>query len=322
MFRRLINTTAKAFFPARNMSTSPSGPLLKPCKLALIQLKTGSDKSANLTRACEKVALAAKAGADIVVLPECFNSPYGTEHFPKYAEPLPSLEKPTPPDESEAPSYHRLSALSKEHNIHLVAGSIPELEPSTKKLYNTSLIFSPAGTLLGKHRKVHLFDIDIPGKIRFKESEVLTGGSEPTLVDTPFGKFGVGICYDVRFPELAMIAARRGAFAMIYPGAFNMTTGPLHWELLARARAVDNQVWVAMCSPARDLEGTGYVAFGESMVVDPNGLVVKKAGAEEDMVVVDLAPEKVVEVRSGIPVTTQRRFDVYPDVSGVAGSSA
>jgi omega-amidase len=235
---------------------------------------------------------------------------------------LPSLEKPTPPDASEAPSYHRLAALSKEHNIHLVAGSIPELEQSTKKLYNTSLIFSPTGALLGKHRKIHLFDIDIPGKIRFKESEVLTGGSEPTLVDTPFGKFGVGICYDVRFPELAMIAARRGAFAMIYPGAFNMTTGPLHWELLARARANDNQIWTAMCSPARDLEGTGYVAFGESMVVDPNGMVLKKAGAEEELVIVDLAPERVVEVRSGIPVTTQRRFDVYPDVSSVKGSSA
>jgi len=217
--------------------------------------------------------------------------------------------------QTESPSYNHLSALSKEHSIHLIAGSIPEFEPSTKKLYNTSLIFSPTGTLLGKHRKVHLFDIDIPGKITFLESQVLTAGDTPTLVDTPYGKVGVGICYDVRFPELAMVAARKGAFAMVYPGTFNMTTGPLHWELLARARAVDNQVWVGMCSSARDLDGTGYVAWGESMVVDPNGMVMGKAGPEEETIMVELMPERIAEVRRGIPVGTQRRFDVYTDVS-------
>ncbi|KAI5859025.1 carbon-nitrogen hydrolase [Tricharina praecox] len=304
------------------MSTAPPNPLLKPVKLALIQLKTGSDKTANLTRASEKVAQAAKAGANIVVLPECFNSPYGCEHFPKYAEALPSLETAASASaRSESQSYNHLSALSKEHSIHLIAGSIPELEPATEKLYNTSLIFSPTGALLAKHRKVHLFDIDIPGKITFRESEVLTAGDALTLVETPYGKVGVGICYDVRFPEMAMIAARRGAFAMVYPGAFNMTTGPLHWELLARARAVDNQVWVAMCSPARELEGTGYVAWGESMVVDPNGLVMEKAGPGEETVMVELMPERIAEVRSGIPVGTQRRFDVYTDVSGMANKA-
>jgi omega-amidase len=252
------------------------------------------------------VAQVAKAGANIVVLPECFNSPYGCEHFPKYAEPLPSPDS-TATTETESQSYNHLSALSKEHSIHLIAGSIPEYEPSTEKLYNTSLIFSPTGALLGKHRKVHLFDIDIPGKIRFHESEVLTAGDTLTLVDTPYGKIGVAICYDVRFPELAMIAARKGAFAVVYPGA--------------RARAVDNQVWVAMCSPARELEGTGYVAWGESMVVDPNGLVMEKAGSEEETVMVELTPERVAEVKRGIPVSTQRRFDVYTDVSEVANKT-
>jgi omega-amidase len=165
---------------------------------------------------------------------------------------------------------------------------------------------------------VHLFDIDIPGKIKFRESDVLTGGDTTTLVSTPFGKIGVGICYDVRFPELAMIAARRGAALMIYPGAFNMTTGPLHWELLARARAVDNQIYVAMCSPARYPEGGGYVAFGESLVVDPNGEVVGRAGAGEEMVVVDVRRERVEGTRKGIPVGAQRRWDVYADVARAA----
>ncbi|KAJ3383135.1 hypothetical protein HDU80_001325, partial [Chytriomyces hyalinus] len=161
---------------------------------------------------------------------------------------------------------------------------------------------------------VHLFDIDIPGKQTFKESSVLSAGSEITTFDSPIGKIGVGICYDIRFPEMAMIAARKGCIAMIYPGAFNMTTGPLHWELLQRARAIDNQMYVAACSPARD-ETAGYVAWGHSSVVDPMGQVVAKLGEKEDIVYADLDVAFVETSRANIPVSVQRRFDVYPDVS-------
>lgn len=244
---------------------------------------------------------------------ECFNSPYGTEHFPHYAEPIPGITGKHSADAT--PSYNALSALASTHQIYLVGGSIPELDPRTKKLYNTSMTFSPSGTLIATHRKVHLFDISIPGKIHFIESDVLSPGNEPTLVDMPeFGLLGIGICYDIRFPELAMLAARRGAFAMVYPGAFNMTTGPLHWELLARARAVDNQVYVALCSPARSAEA-GYTAWGHSLVVDPNAEVVAATDEAEGIVEWVLKPERISEVRKGIPVTVQRRFDVYADVS-------
>jgi len=135
---------------------------------------------------------------------------------------------------------------------------------------------------------VHLFDIDVPGKIRFQESEVLTGGESLTDFDSEYGKIGVAICYDVRFPEMAMVAARRGSVAMIYPGAFNLTTGPLHWELLARARAVDNQIYVAMCSPARDMNAS-YNAWGHSTIVDPNGEIIAKAGEGEEIIYADLS---------------------------------
>lgn len=149
------------------------------------------------------------------------------------------------------------------------------------------------------HRKVHLFDIDVPGKIRFQESEVLTGGQTLTDFETEYGKFGLAICYDVRFPEMAMIAARKGAVAMIYPGAFNLmynhccltltgSTGALHWDLLARARAVDNQIYVAMCSPARDLNST-YHAWGHSIIVDPNGEIIARAGEGEEIIYADLS---------------------------------
>ena len=294
-------------------------PLLKQSlKLALIQLATGADKAANLSRARSKIHEASQAGAKLIVLPECFNSPYGTQFFPKYAEdltPSPASSSSSEPSESQSPSYHMLRSAAISTKSYLLGGSIPEFAPSTKKYHNTSLLFSPTGTLLATHRKVHLFDIDIPGKISFHESEVLSPGNHITLVDLPeYGKIGIAICYDVRFPELATICARKGAFLMLYPGAFNLTTGPLHWELQGRARAVDNQIYVGLCSPARDMEAS-YHAWGHSMVVDPNAEKVGEAGEGEEIVYAELTNERVEEVRKGIPLLGQRRFDVYEDVS-------
>ncbi|KAL2075962.1 hypothetical protein VTL71DRAFT_905 [Oculimacula yallundae] len=270
-----------------------------------------ADKNHNLAHAREKVLSAASKGANIIVLPECFNSPYGCDYFPSYAETL----LPTPPTKEQSPSFHALSAMAAEAKVYLVGGSVPELETETKKYYNTSLTFSPEGKLLATHRKVHLFDIDIPGKITFKESEVLSPGNDITIIDLPeYGKIAVAICYDIRFPELAMIAARKGCFALIYPGAFNTTTGPLHWKLQGQARAMDNQVYVALCSPARDMNAS-YHAWGHSLVCDPMAEVMVEAGEAEDTVFADLDNTKIVDTRRGIPITGQRRFDVYPDVS-------
>jgi len=285
--------------------------LKQSLKLGLVQLASGADKALNLANARTKVLEAAKRGAKLVVLPECFNSPYGTKYFDKYAEAL----LPSPPTEAQSPTFHALSKLAKEANIYLVGGSIPERDDSKKELYNTSLTFSPSGELLATHRKVHLFDIDIPGKIKFRESDVLSPGNKITLVDLPeYGKIAIAICYDIRFPELATIAARKGAFLLLYPGAFNLTTGALHWELLARARATDNQVYVGLCSPARDMQAD-YNAWGHSLVVDPNAEVLAQLGEEEGVVVEELREGRVEECRKGIPLGTQRRFDVYPDVS-------
>ena len=271
----------------------------------------GADKAHNLSHARSKVLEASKSGAHIIVLPECFNSPYGCQYFPKYAETL----LPSPPTKDQSPSFHELSSMASEAKAYLIGGSIPEYEESTKRYYNTSLTFSPNGTLLATHRKVHLFDIDIPGKITFKESEVLSPGNKVTMVDFPeYGKVGIAICYDVRFPELAMIAARKDCFALIYPGAFNLTTGALHWKLQGRARAMDNQVYVGLCSPARDMSAT-YNAWGHSMIVDPNAEVLGELEECEDIVYAELNGEKIEETRKAIPIYSQRRFDVYPDVS-------
>ncbi|TFK55333.1 carbon-nitrogen hydrolase [Heliocybe sulcata] len=303
----------------RAMSTFAESPALKPFRLALIQLgQIGSDKKSNLAHAREmiKKAVSGQKKPDLVVLPECFNSPYGHVHFPVYAETIGYTPGQTyDVGKSESDSVKVLSEAAKEAGIWLIGGSIPERDAAdSKKLYNTCTVYSPQGDLVALHRKVHLFDIDIPGKITFKESETLTGGTTMNMFDTPFARIGLGICYDVRFPELAMIAARRGCHAIIYPSAFNMTTGPLHWELLQRSRAVDNQIFVSMCSPARDMSA-GYHAWGHSMVVDPMATVLAEAGHDEEIIYVDIDPAVLHSARAGIPVTTQRRFDVYPDVS-------
>ena len=151
-------------------------------RLALIQLSVGANKASNLARASEKIAEASKAGAKVVSLPECFNSPYGTQHFPEYAEPIPSGQ-----------SCDILSKAAKDHGIFLIGGTIPERDGD--KLFNTCTIWSPTGDLISTYRKMHLFDIDIPGKITFKESDALTGGNDFVSFSTPWTEIGIGICY-------------------------------------------------------------------------------------------------------------------------------
>ncbi|XP_051996497.1 omega-amidase NIT2-like [Xyrauchen texanus] len=217
--------------------------------------------------------------------------------FAEYAEKIPGE------------STQMLSEAAKECGIYLVGGSIPEEDGG--KFYNTCSVFGPDGKLLVKHRKIHLFDIDVPGKIRFQESEILSPGNSLSMFETPFCKVGVGICYDIRFAELAQIYAKKGCQLLVYPGAFNMTTGPAHWELLQRGgQAVDNQVYVATASPTRD-ETASYVAWGHSSVVNPWGEVITKAGSEEAVVHADIDLQYLADVRQQIPITLQRRNDLY-----------
>jgi len=282
----------------------------------LIQLgNITANKAENIKHAREMILKAASSKKpDLIVLPECFNSPYGHVHFPVYAEKIGFAGTPYNIAETESESVKMLSNVAKESKTWLIGGSIPERDIDGENVYNTCTVYNPHGDLVAIHRKVHLFDIDIPGKIKFKESETLTGGTTTNFFDTEFARIGLGICYDIRFPELAMISARQGCHVLIYPGAFNMTTGPLHWELLQRARAVDNQIFFAMCSPARDLTA-GYHAWGHSMVVDPMAKTLVEAADAEDIVYADIDPAVMESARAGIPITVQRRFDVYSDVS-------
>jgi len=256
----------------------------------------GADKEENIQNAQRLIRKAAEDGSQVVVLPEMFNCPYARRYFPIFAETFPGK------------TTEALSQLAKELGIYIIGGSIPEREGDA--IYNTSYIFAKDGSLIGRHRKMHLFDIDIEGGIRFKESEVLTAGNDVTVVETEYCKIGVAICYDMRFPELMRLMALEGAQVIVVPAAFNMTTGPAHWEVTMRARAVDNQVYFVAASPARNPEGP-YLAYGHSAIVDPWGRVLREADEKECVIVEEIDLETVQKIRRELPLLQHRRTDRY-----------
>lgn len=265
-------------------------------RVALIQMAVTADRAANLRTACEKLRQAAEQGADMAVLPEMFCCPYENSCFRPYGE------------GPGGPAQQALAQTAAETGMYVVGGSIPELEGG--KVYNTSYVYGPDGKQLAKHRKAHLFDIDVEGGQRFKESETLSPGNAITTFQTRFGTMGLCICFDLRFQELARCMCLRGAKVIFVPAAFNMTTGPAHWELLFRQRAVDNQCFTVGVSPARDEAGP-YVAYGNSIAVDPWGTVLCRAGAEEATLYADLDLGRLEAVRAQLPILSARRTDLY-----------
>lgn len=264
-------------------------------KLGIVQALVDSSKQVNLARAEDNIRRAARAGADLVILGEMFNCPYYNAAFVKNAEPR------------EGESVARLSGAAAQNGVYLVGGSIPLGEDG--RIYNASFVFDRAGQVIAVHRKVHLFDIAVDGGQVFRESATFTAGDQVTLFDTEFGKMGLCICFDFRFPELARIMALEGAQCIFVPAAFNMTTGPAHWELMFRQRAVDNQLFTVGAAPARSYEG--YVSYGNSMVVSPWGDVLYRAGAEEALEVVEIDLGQIDSIRRQLPLLSARRTDVY-----------
>lgn len=269
---------------------------MKDFKVAICQMMTTKDKQYNINKAIKMIKKAASNGARLIALPEIFNSPYDNKCFPIYAEEYPG-------ETSIA-----MMNVAKECGIYLIAGSIPEKDGD--KIYNTSYFFNNRGELIAKHRKMHLFDINIEGGQYFKESDVLTPGDNFTVVDTELGKIGIGICYDIRFPEYFRILSELGAELIVLPAAFNMTTGPAHWEISVRMRAVDNQVYMVAASPARD-ENSSYISYGNSRIVDPWGNIIASAETDECIIYADVSGKKVKSVRNQLPLIKHLRRDKY-----------
>jgi omega-amidase len=204
-----------------------------------------------------------------------------------------------------------LEELSKKHKVHLIGGSVPEFGEDGK-IFNASYTFNDQGKVIGKHRKVHLFDIDIPGKIVSKESSHFGSGKQCTVVKLPWCHVGIGICYDLRFAELGLLMAKKGASLLVYPAVFSAVTGPHHFELLLRGRALDTQTYVASCGSTPWVEEPKvFQSHGHSSVTDPFGRVIATSAKDPTIVYADINPAYVDEVRAQIPVTSQKRLDIY-----------
>ena len=266
-------------------------------KLALIQMSISGDSRENLCRAGDYIARAAELGADMAVLPEMFCCPYNTALFREYSEP-------------EGGERSLLMAeIANKNKIWLVAGSVPE-SAANGKVYNTLYLYGRDGTLAAKHRKAHLFDIDIENGQSFKESEVLSCGNGLTTAETEFGTLGLAVCYDIRFPELFSQMAARGARLIIVPAAFNMTTGPAHWELTFRARALDNQAFVVGVAAARD-NNAHYISYAHSIITSPWGEVLTQMDEKEGMIVYEIDLGEADRIRKQLPLLEHRRPDIY-----------
>ena len=210
---------------------------------------------------------------------------------------------------ANCPSWQAMSDYGRKYHIYLIAGSMPEAD-DVGKVYNTSYIFDRDGKQIGKHRKAHLFDINVKNGQHFKESDTLTSGDHATVFDTEFGKMGVMICYDIRFPEFARTMVLDGARMIFVPAAFNMTTGPAHWELTFRARALDNQIYMLGCAPARDTQA-GYISWGHSIVTDPWGQVMKQLDEKEGILIEEIDLDREDQIREQLPLLKHRKSEMY-----------
>ena len=275
-------------------------------KLALCQLKAISNKAHNLARAQEMVREASSKGADVIVLPEMFHCPYTKKYMLQ--------EKEFAEEDKHGPTYQTLKDLAIETGKWIIGGSMAEAIEGSDKIFNTMLCFDRQGNLAAKHQKQHLFDVNIPGGIVFQESEYVEPGKAAlTVLTTEYCNIGLGICYDIRFPEYAMLlAAQENCKLLVYPSDFALTTGELHWELLLRGRAVDCQAYIAGCQAGRNVEEPDlFQAWGCSKIVSPWGKILADSDFTEQILYSDIDLEEVSKCRNQLLYQNQKRKDIY-----------
>jgi deaminated glutathione amidase len=266
-------------------------------RAAAVQLNSREDKTRNLEVAESLVRAAARDGAELVCLPEKWNLLGGSAALLGGAEPL------------DGPSLSAARAWARELGIHLLAGSIAERVEGRERLFNTSVLIGPQGDDLATYRKIHMFDVEVEG-VAYRESEHEEGGEE--IVSAPLSDVDVGltVCYDLRFPELYRILALRGARIITVPSAFTAPTGRAHWEVLLRARAIENQAFVIAPNQIGQAP-PHYESYGHSAIVDPWGVVLAMAPDEECVVAADLDLEAQERVREKLPALANRRPAAY-----------
>jgi predicted amidohydrolase len=277
-------------------------------RAAAIQLNSTNDKARNLERAAELVAAAGADGAELIVLPEKWNLLGTAAELVDGAEPL-----------EGGPSIAAVSGWARELGVHIVAGSIGELADGEARIFNTSCLVDPAGEIVASYRKIHMFDVEVGG-VRYDESAHEQPGESIVSAVVDGVELGMTICYDLRFCELYRILAVAGARVFTVPSAFTLATGRDHWEVLIRARAIENQAFVI--APNQFGEAPPHFSsYGRSAIVDPWGLVLALAPDGECFIAAELDLEGQRRVRASLPSLANRRPEAYrwPDPVGAGG---
>jgi deaminated glutathione amidase len=273
-------------------------------RVACVQLNASADKPDNLTRMETLVARAAATGADVVVLPEKWNGIGPPDVLRELAEPLENGE-----------TFAAMGSWARAHGITLVGGSIAERREGRDKLSNTCAVFDTEGELAAVYRKIHMFDVEVGGHV-YRESEAEEPGEGPVSCEVEGWNVGLTLCYDIRFPELYRILALEGAELVTVPAAFTLYTGKDHWELLLRARAVENQCYVAAANQW-GLHPDGRAAYGRTSIVDPWGVVLAQASDEDGVVSAELDRAHMERIRTSLPSLANRQPAAYRWPAGV-----
>lgn len=264
---------------------------------AAVQMDSQDDKMANLAAAEGYIREAAARGARLVVLPESMN--YIGRDMAQEAEAIPG-----------GPTFQRLSGLARELDLWLEAGSIYESNPEDPaRPFNTTFLICPDGTLAAKYAKLHPFDVVLPNGVTSRESDRVCPGKKLTVAETDLGKVGLGICYDIRFGEMFRIMALEGAKLFAVPANFTVNTGKDHWEVLLRARAIENECYVI--APNQMGKKPRFIAYGNSLMVDPWGTVIARASDKPGVITAEIDLDYVTKVRQSTFTLDNRRPDVY-----------
>lgn len=270
-------------------------------RAAVCQMNSQGDYQENMRVALDLLARSRDAGADLAVLPEVFTYRGDRARRREYVESIPG------------PTTEALAAKARELQMWVLGGSIPEASDDPARSYNTSVLFDRDGNEVARYRKIHLFDVDIAGKVTAKESESIRPGNEIVTADIEGHKFGLAICYDLRFPELFRSLALMGCEAIFLPSAFTLQTGRDHWEVLIRARAIENSCYMLAPGLVGKHESGGET-YGHSMIVDPWGTVVANMPDETGIAVAELDFARQARIRQEIPVLANRQPAAYPEL--------
>lgn len=267
---------------------------MKKFKIALCQLTPLFDKNANIERALSMIKEAASNGASLIALPEMFYYPYQLLDLKRIAA-----------DESDTVQYFCESA--KKNNVFICTGSMAFLEKGS--IFNRSFFLGPDGNILLKYDKTHLFDVNIKG-LEVLESSVFTPGNKICSIQTELCRIAIVICYDIRFPELLRTDDCLGIDLLLVPAVFNRITGPAHWHVIMRARAIENQIYLAAISQGENSKSF-YKAYGHSMVVSPWGDILTEADEKEQIIYSECNTQLIEDTRNRLPLLKQRRKDLY-----------